>query len=88
MEKKPNVPTEFTYGEIVALFFEFEGLLQTRLKVVPSGSNLEQAGLTAIEMLATFRKEIPHDYKKDYRNDWRRVLSMADILRKILALRT
>jgi hypothetical protein len=86
MAEKQNVPNQFTYDEIEKLFFEFEKLLQNRSKTVPPGSNLEKAGLTAIEVLATYKKEIIHDYKKDCRNEWRRVLSMADILRKIISL--
>lgn len=86
MAEKPTVPNKFTYGEIEKLFFEFEKLLQKQAKTVPPGSNLEKAGLTAMQILATYKKEIIHDYKKDCRNEWRRVLSMADILRKILSL--
>jgi hypothetical protein len=84
--QKATVPTEFTYGEIEELFFEFEKLLRKQSASVPHNSNLERAGLTAMQMLATYKKEIPHDYKKDFRNEWRRVLSMADVLRKIISL--
>lgn len=86
MAEKPKVPTKFTYDEIETLFFEFEKLLKKQANIVPPGSKLEQAGLTAMQIVGTYKKEIIHDYKKDYRNEWRRVLSMADILRKILSL--
>lgn len=86
MAEKPKVPTKFTYGEIENLFYEFEQLLKKQAKIVPSGSKLEQAGLTAMQIVAAYKKEIVHDNKKDCRNEWRRVLSMADILRKILFL--
>lgn len=86
MAEKSNIPDKYTYGEIEHLFLEFKKLLKKQAKIVPSGSNLEQAGLTAIQMLATYKKEISHNHKKDYRNEWRRALSMADILRKILSL--
>jgi hypothetical protein len=86
MAEKPKVPIEFTYGEIETLFFEFEELLQKQAETVPVGSNLEKAGLTAMQMVATYKKEIKHDHTKDYRNEWRRVLSMADVLRKIISL--
>ena len=86
MAEKPNIPTQFTYGEIENLFFEFEQLLKKQSKTVPPGSKLEQAGLTAMQILGTYKKEIIHDCQKDCRDEWRRVLSMADILRKILSL--
>jgi len=86
MGEKPKTPIKFTYSEIENLFFEFEQLLKKQAAVVPPGSKLEQAGLTAIEIVGTYKREIVHDYRTDYRNEWRRVLSMADILRKILTL--
>ena len=86
MVQQATIPFQFTYGEIEKLFFEFEKLLKKKSAFVPSGSNLERAGLTAFQMLATYKKEIAHNYKIDYRNEWRRVCSMADILRKIIFL--
>ena len=88
MAEKPNVPTQLTYGEIENQFFEFERLLKKQAKNVPPGSKLELAGLTAMQIVGTYKREIIHDYHTDYRNEWRRVLSMADILRKILSLQT
>jgi hypothetical protein len=86
MAERPKTPNKFTFGEIETLFFEFEKLLLSRSKIVPAGSKLERAGLAAIQMLATHKKEMIHNYKEDYRNEWRRVLSMADILRKIISM--
>ena len=87
MDKNPKVPTKYTYGEMEELLFAFEDLLRKQARTIPVGSPLEEAGFTTMRMLATYKKEIRHDYKKDYRNEWRRALSMADILRKILSLR-
>jgi hypothetical protein len=66
MAENQKVPNQFTYDEIERLFFEFEKLLQNQSKTVPPGSKLEKAGLTAIQILATYKKEIIHDYKNDY----------------------
>ena len=68
------------------LIFAFENLLRKQARFIPVGSSLDEAGFTTMRMLATYKKEIRHDYKKDCRNEWRRALSMADILRKILSL--
>jgi hypothetical protein len=85
-EKRFPSPDKFTFGEMQKLVFDFETLIRKRTKGVPPGSKIERAGLTVMEMLATFKKEIPHDYRKDYREEWRRALSLVDILRKILFL--
>jgi hypothetical protein len=39
-----------------------------------------------MEMLDTYKREIPHDTRRDYRDDWRRALSLGDILRKVILL--
>jgi hypothetical protein len=86
IDAKPTVPDKYTYGEMEELLFAFEALLRKQSRTILAGSPLEEAGFTTMRMLATYKKEMQHDYKKDCRNEWRRALSMADILRKILSL--
>ena len=81
-------PEIFTFGELQGLIFDFEKLVKEKNAVlVEPGSKCEAAALAMMEMLATYKGEMPHNMKRDYREDWRRALSLGDILRKIMSLR-
>jgi len=80
-------PESFTFSELQALLFDFESLAKKKnASLVPTGSRFEAARLAMMEMLDTYKREIPHDTKRDCRDDWRRALSLGDILRKVLLL--
>jgi len=79
-------PEIFSFQEIVQLMFEFEEFViqkQASLKL-PFGSPIEAAGLSAIEMLETFRRNIPHDAQRDHRKEWRQAIALGDMLRKVM----
>src|ERR1051325_2077811 len=81
-------PEMFTFGELQAMVFDFEKLaMKKNAPLVKGGSKFEAASLAMMEMLATYKREKPHDTKHDYREEWRRALSLGDILRKALSLR-
>ena len=79
-------PEILAFDDMQQRLFAFEALLrnQSTMQAVEPGSKLERAGLAVIEMLASYKKEIPHDRKRDYREEWRRAVSLSDILRKVL----
>jgi hypothetical protein len=79
-------PEIFTLSELQDLAFAFETLAKKKnATLIEAGSKFEAASLVMMEMLDTFRREIPHDSKRDHRDDWRRALSLGDILRKVMA---
>ncbi len=81
----PEGPETFTFEGIERLVFQFESFIrqhQAGLEL-PKGSPIEAAGLAAIEMLETFRGQIPHDTKKDHRPAWRQAIALGDLLRKL-----
>jgi hypothetical protein len=79
-------PEIFTLEEIVKSVFAFEDLIRQKQAPLqlPPGSPIETAALAALEMLETFRRNVPHDTKRDHRNAWRQAIALADILRKVL----
>jgi len=79
-------PQILAFEEMQKRIFEFEELLRNRTGIAPvaPGSKLERAALAVMEMLATCKKQVPHDKRRDYREEWRRALSFSDMLRKIL----
>jgi hypothetical protein len=82
----PWRPEIFSHEGIVQLAFEFEELVkqkQASLKL-PPGSPIEAAGLAAMEMLETFRGNIPHDGQRDHRKEWRQAVALGDMLRKVM----
>jgi hypothetical protein len=82
-----NLPPElFPPEEIVQVIFGFEKLIGQKQKSLnfPRGSQIEKAGLAAIEILDKFKRKIPHDFSKDKSKEWRQAIALADMLRKVL----
>lgn len=77
-------PEIFALEEIVQSVFEFERLVREKQKSLPPGSPIETAGLAALEMLDTFKRNVPHDTRQDHRKEWRQAIALADMLRKVL----
>jgi hypothetical protein len=84
-------PEIFTFEGNQNLIFRFEEFLKKHKGGLglPHGTPqnpappVETAALAAIEMLESFKKTVPHDNKKDYRNAWRQAIALGDILRKL-----
>lgn len=79
-------PEIFTLEEIVQSVFDFENLVREKQKSLPRGSPIETAGLAALEMLDTFKCNVPHDTQHDHRTEWRQAIALADMLRKVLRI--
>jgi hypothetical protein len=80
-------PELFAFGDMQRRLFEFEELLRNRTKIaaVAPGSVLEHAGLAVMKLLATYKREMSHDRQQDHREEWRKAISLSDILRKVLS---
>src|SRR6266853_4942318 len=87
MQNQPKESPEIlAFDDMQKRLFAFEALLRRRnaSNVIEPDSKFERAGLAVVEMLATYKKELPHDKSRDYREQWRRAASLSDILRKVL----
>ncbi len=80
-------PEIFTLESIVESVFDFEDLLRTKQKTIPPNSPIEAAGLAALEMLETFRRDLPQDSQDDHREDWQQAVALGDMLRKVLRVK-
>lgn len=81
-------PETFSPEEVVQTILDFENLIreQRNGSGFPSGSPIENVGLTAIEMLEKFRGGIPHDFEKDTSETWRQAIALCDMLRRVKRL--
>jgi hypothetical protein len=79
-------PETFALSDLQRLVFDFESLAEKKAALIPPGSKFEAASLALMEMLETYTRKVPHDTKRDYRDDWRRALSLGEILRKAIIL--
>ena len=89
MTNLPNIkegPEIFTFDGNERLVADFEALIARKNNDlnIPKNSRLEKASYAVIELLQGNRREIPHDFKKDHRKEWRLAISLGDLLRKIL----
>jgi hypothetical protein len=87
-QNKSWEPEIFTLDEIVKSISDFEQLLRQKQSsiLLPPGSPIETAGLAALEMLDTFKRNVPHDTRQDHRTEWRQAIALADMLRKVLRI--
>ncbi len=84
MTNLPNItegPEIFTFDGNERLVADFESLIVRKNNElnIPRNSPLEKAGYAVIEMLQGHRREIPHDFKKDHRKEWRLAIALARI---------
>jgi hypothetical protein len=89
MTNIPNItegPEIFTFDGNERLVADFEALIARKNAElnIPRNSPLEKASYAVIELLQGYRREIPHDFRKDYRNEWRLAIALGDLLRKLL----
>lgn len=79
-------PELFSPDDIVQVILEFEKLVGRKREGLnlPIGSQIESAGLTAIEMLGKFRENIPPDFQFESSEKWRQAIALGDMLRKVM----
>lgn len=83
-------PEVFTLDAIVQSVLDFEHLVRQKNASLnlPKGSPIEAAGLAAIGMLETFKRNVPRDTMHDHRIEWSKAVALADMLRKVLRAQT
>ncbi len=77
-------PEIFSLEEIVQSVLEFEHLVSEKQKSPFYGSSITTAGNAALEMLDTFKRNVPYDTMHDHRIEWRKAVALGDMLRKVL----
>ena len=80
-------PEIFTLEEIVQSILDFEMLVREKQKSPFYGPSITTAGNAALEMLDAFKRNIPYDSQQDHREEWRKAIALADMLRKVLRVR-
>jgi hypothetical protein len=77
-------PEVFSLDQIVQSVLDFENLVREKQKSPFYGSSITTAGNAALEMLDTFKRNVPHDTMHDHRIEWRKAVALGDMLRKVL----
>lgn len=77
-------PEVFTLDQIVQSVLDFENLVREKQQSPAYGSSITTAGNAALEMLDTFKRNVPHDTMHDHRIEWRKAVALGDMLRKVL----
>jgi len=77
-------PEVFKLDQIVQSVLDFENLVREKQKSPFYGSSITSAGNAVLEMLDTFKRNVPHDTMHDHRIAWRKAVALGDMLRKVL----
>lgn len=77
-------PEVFTLDQIIQSISDFETLVREKQKSPFYGASITTAGNAALEMLDTFKRNVPRDTMNDHRIEWNKAVALGDMLRKVL----